>query len=199
MIVADGHGKYLGRISERCYCCNPLFTVYDENDVPEYDLRMPACLFGCCPNCCETYQEQTRLKCCCFNNRAIYMYTPDEDMCVWCEGAKPVNGTDGLAKIRPIINMNTLFQNVIYGNHRYELEFPVTEGDGLSFFSEERKTNTKARLLGAAVFLNEIIKEEEEQAIQQQEKRAAKKNSGLIGDLVGNMFGGGGGRHGRGR
>ena len=135
------------------------------------------------------------------------MYNPDEDMCVWCEGATPVKGTDELAKIRPLININNLMSNLVYGNHRYQLEYPVTEGNGLSFFSDERKTDSKARLLGAAVFLNEIIKEQQEQAYIQNEEQLVAHNSnstvssvgtgiGIIGSFFG-WGGGGGGRQGR--
>ena len=60
MLMRDAKGLYIGSIRERTFCCNPRFTVYDTEDIPEYDIRPPGCCFGLCTDCCcETYGEET--------------------------------------------------------------------------------------------------------------------------------------------
>ena len=115
-------------------------------------------------------------------------------------GDAPLKGTSGFAKIRPVVNDQTLFENVVMGKHMYELEFPAPrQGDdhsssvnatasagvrgthsaasALGTRSRSRGqtsrlgdaesgasigADSKARLLGAVLFLNEVMVKDEE-------------------------------------
>eukprot|EP00658_Telonema_sp_P-2_P052629 TRINITY_DN4085_c0_g1_i9.p1 TRINITY_DN4085_c0_g1~~TRINITY_DN4085_c0_g1_i9.p1 ORF type:complete len:212 (-),score=19.57 TRINITY_DN4085_c0_g1_i9:368-1003(-) len=58
-----GTGRLIGRTVERCWCCNPVFSVYGPQGEHRFDLRPPSNCLGCGRCGCSWCSESTRLGC----------------------------------------------------------------------------------------------------------------------------------------
>ena len=94
------------------------------------------------------FSTYSRHICFCIPIRSHFIYEPNSQ-----GDERPMGGLSGVAKIRPVVNEETLFNNVVMGEHMYELEFP-----------SGADPDSKMQLLGALFVLNEVIVKEHKNA-----------------------------------
>jgi len=139
--VTDAAGSNLGGLIEKCWYCVPNWSVYkqDITDV-EYDLHMPTCMGGMCVNVCAQGLCNCRIP--------FYFYAPggDEESAVLAEKCTPVPGMENEVPKAQICKIfSGLTTEIFTDADTFEVKCPTGA-----------PADTKARLIGATLLLNQI-------------------------------------------
>jgi len=144
--VVDNQQQKLGMIQEQLWFCVPLFHVKDAQNAVQYEIHEPTCCGGACVNLCAQG---------CCNCRVPYLvYAPGHEAdgpALKATGCTPVPGYENEVPDAQITKVWAGMVNELFTDaDTFELKCP-----------EGSDAQTKARLIGATLLINQTVFEAE--------------------------------------
>lgn len=135
-IIQDSNERQVGRILETCWYILPTFHSIDSDNTPEYIITPP--VFSCCFRIIPNYCAESN----CFND-SMYIFTMN---------SSPVKGNEVGKIVKP---WSGWYNECCTRNVEIQITFP-----------EDAEYESKVRLLGASMMMNELYFSERNRMLQ---------------------------------